>query len=240
MLHNRSTAQMFQELSNKLFLSILFYGQLFRTSSFFCTNDRSKFLHQRWRYGTIQDHWFNEPRRGRPENEVSWSLLCSTSRIADSRYFFTYFILSDFTTCQRNPPVYTLAEPAAHVSSVIMLLWATVLSSPSKTKDLDTLRGQKSKKWIILIGWCLSKILLYHFLTAKIHFEFTYLDGHFRHKGPFYIHPQRSPCTHLSVSYPLAAKAHVPTTTEFDFFIVFSMEFGLLQFGSCPYVSGVI
>ena len=35
------------------------------------------------------------------------------------------------------------------------------------------------------------------------------------HKGLFHIHPQRSPCTHLSVSYPLAAKAHVLIATGF-------------------------
>ena len=69
-----------------------------------------------------------------------------------------YFISSDFRTRQRNPPVLTLAELAAHVSPVIML------SSPSKYKALPGAKNRKNNfGWLVFVKNSWS-----HFLTTKI------------------------------------------------------------------------
>ena len=131
-----------------------------------------------------------------------------------------YFISSDFRTRQRNPPVFTLAELAAHVSSVIML------SSPSKYK---TLRGAKNRKnnfdWLVFVKKFSCMI---SFSDCKNSFQISLIwVDIFDIKTRFIYTSQRSPCTHLRVSYALAAKVHVPTSTEFDFFFVFQMEFDM-------------
>ena len=101
-------------------------------SSFFCTNDRNMFLQQRWLvrlpaavssfveylfalFGVAILHSHAHLVKGFNKE------LKSFASKADLQWK-DYFILSDFASCQRKSPVYTLAELAAHVSSVVILL----------------------------------------------------------------------------------------------------------------------